>query len=201
MVKAKIGSAASKGERTRERIIEAAADLFHRQGVNATSLGDVLRAAKAGKGQFYLHFKDRDALVLEVFGRHRATLEAQRFAVIESWDDLKRWMESHLEMQRLFRFKRGCPIGTAAYALQAEQDAARDSIGRIFGDFRAGIIAFLKRERGAGRLCAEADPARLADFAIACVQGGMILGLLERGPRAARAAIEEGFAHLRSHAR
>jgi predicted enzyme related to lactoylglutathione lyase len=55
---------------------------------------------------------------------------------------------------------------------------------------------------------AGAEPGRLADFTVAAVQGAMLLGLLDRGPGPARAAVEEACAHLvgqraqeRDHAR
>jgi len=61
---------------------------------------------------------------------------------------------------------------------------------------RRTLAAFLRREQVAGRLEAGADPRRLADFAVAAVQGAMLLGLLERGPSPARGVVEEAFAHL-----
>ena len=191
----------SKGARTRERILQVSADLFHRQGVNATTLGDVLRESNAGKGQFYLHFKDRADLVHQVLARNRSFVEQQVAVPIADWAGLKHWMDQHLTMQRRFRFERGCPIGTAAYALQADQAQARTELKAAFDSMRHEIVAFLQSERAAGRLAQEADPRALADFAAACVQGGLLLGVLERSGRAVKSAIDEGFAHLRSYAR
>ena len=42
----------SQGSETQLRIIAAAADLFHKQGVHATSPDDVIEASNTGKGQF-----------------------------------------------------------------------------------------------------------------------------------------------------
>lgn len=189
-----------KGARTRERILTTAADLFHQQGINATTLGNVLRASNTGKGQFYQHFTGRDDLVQQVIQRSRIAFRDLPSASIKTWDDLRRWMEAHLERQRSCGYVRGCPVGTAAYALQPHQEEARAELKRIFNDMRRTIIAFLRREQHAGRLRDEADPRRLADFAVACVQGGMLLSLLERGPRPVRSVIDEGFAHMRSYA-
>lgn len=184
----------AKGERTRQRILDTAADLFHRQGVNATSLGEVLRASGAGKGQFYQHFASREELVEEVLEGHRAFLAG--VAPIRSWDDLHAWMHHYLEMQRSFGFERGCPVGTAAYALRPDQRQPRSTLKAIFDRMRDDLATFLDQERQAGRVTDDADPRRLAHFTVAAVQGGMLLGLLDRGPDPARAAIEEAFAHL-----
>jgi TetR/AcrR family transcriptional regulator, transcriptional repressor for nem operon len=191
----------TKGARTRERILATAADLFHARGVNATTLGDVLRASGTGKGQMYQHFDGRDDLVRQVLERRRADIEEALARPIETWDDLRAFMLWHLDGQRAFAFERGCPIGTAAYALQADQDAARAELRRIFDHMRERIVRFLRAEREAGRLDAAADPRRLADFTVAAVQGALLLGLLERAEPVVEGAMEEAFRHLRSHAR
>jgi TetR/AcrR family transcriptional regulator, transcriptional repressor for nem operon len=183
----------SKGARTRERILATAADLFHARGMNATSLGEVLRAADAGKGQFYQHFEGRDDLVMQVLERRREELAAAFAAPIETWDDLRAFMWLFLESQRAFGFERGCPVGTPAYALQPEQAAPRAELKAIFDHMRGRVEAFLARE-GAS------EPGRLADFTLAAVQGAMLLGLLDREPETVEAVLDEAFAHLQARA-
>jgi TetR/AcrR family transcriptional regulator, transcriptional repressor for nem operon len=187
----------AKGRRTRERILQTAADLFHERGINATTVGDVLRASATGKGQFYQHFPSREALVNEVLERHRAFLAGA--PPIRSWEDLRGWLLHYLQLQHSFAYQRGCPVGTAAYALQPDQDRPRSTLKQIFDHMRQAIAAFLAAEQEAGRLRAGAEPRRLADFTVAAVQGAMLLGLLDRGPAPARAVVEETYAHLVSH--
>ncbi|MGH2697657.1 MAG: TetR family transcriptional regulator C-terminal domain-containing protein [Actinomycetota bacterium] len=189
----------TKGERTRERIVGTAADLFHERGMNAASLGDVLRASGTGKGQLYQHFAGREELVNKVLDRHRATLRGVE--PVRTWDDLHGWLHRYLEMQRSFGFLRGCPVGTAAYSLQPQQDEQRARLQQIFDDIRSGVAGFLHREQAAGRLDDATDPDRLADFAVAAAQGGMLLGLLERTDRPVRGVLDETFAHLQSYRR
>jgi len=188
-----------KGRRTRRRILGTAADLFHARGMNATTVGDVLRASGTGKGQFYQHFAGRDALVAAVLSGHRDALA--QAPPIRSWADLEAWLRAYLDAQSSFEFRRGCPIGTAAYALQAEQDEARGILKQILDRMRTDIAAFLEGERSAGQLAAEADPGRLAAFAVAGVQGAMLLGVVDRDAAAPDAAITEVVAHLRGFGR
>jgi TetR/AcrR family transcriptional repressor of nem operon len=185
-----------KGRQTRERILSTAADLIHQRGLNVTSTGDIMRASGTGKGQFYQHFASREELIMQVFEMHRRFVISQ--PPIESWDDLERWMLEHYRAQESFRFERGCPVGTAAYALQPDQKELRTEIGETFSAVRRNIARFLRRERSAGRLRSNAKVERLADFAIATVQGGLLLGLLFQRGAPVQAAIQEAFAHLRS---
>jgi AcrR family transcriptional regulator len=43
----------------------AAADLFHKQGVHATSPDEVIEASNTGKGQFYHYFKSKEGLYMK----------------------------------------------------------------------------------------------------------------------------------------
>ena len=53
----------AKGEQTRLNIFRAARDLFHAQGVAATSPDQVITASGTGKGQFYYYFASKEGLV------------------------------------------------------------------------------------------------------------------------------------------
>src|SRR6266513_2239265 len=65
-----------RGRASRERIVERAAELFADRGIAATSLDEVLAAAKAGKGQFYHYFRSRDELAAAAVGYRCAQVVA-----------------------------------------------------------------------------------------------------------------------------
>ena len=53
---------------TRERVLDAAVNLFAEQGYDATSVAQVIERAGSTKGGFYHHFASKDALLYEVYG-------------------------------------------------------------------------------------------------------------------------------------
>lgn len=57
--------AADHKEKTRERILAAAATVFRRKGFSAGSVDDVMREAGLTAGGFYGHFSSKDELFLE----------------------------------------------------------------------------------------------------------------------------------------
>jgi AcrR family transcriptional regulator len=59
-----------------ERILDAAAELFARRGVNAVGMGEVARAAGCSRATLYRYFEDRHALHLAFVRR-----EARRIGV------------------------------------------------------------------------------------------------------------------------
>ena len=70
------GRRASLGRGARERILTAAAELFARQGFNATGVNDLHKAARVSKRTLYQHFESKDALIiayLATYGRSGPT--------------------------------------------------------------------------------------------------------------------------------
>ena len=52
----------------RDRVLEAAVDLFAEQGYDGTSVAQVVARAGVAKGGFYHHFASKEALLYEVYG-------------------------------------------------------------------------------------------------------------------------------------
>jgi AcrR family transcriptional regulator len=52
----------------RQRVLDAAVELFARQGYDGTSVAQVIAQAGVAKGGFYHHFASKEALLYEVYG-------------------------------------------------------------------------------------------------------------------------------------
>ncbi len=52
-----------KSARTRARLMDAAVQVFARQGIEAASVSEIAQAADVSNGTFYNHFKDKDEIV------------------------------------------------------------------------------------------------------------------------------------------
>jgi AcrR family transcriptional regulator len=59
---------ASADTGARARVLDAAVDLFARQGYDGTSVAQVITQAGVAKGGFYHHFASKEALLYEVYG-------------------------------------------------------------------------------------------------------------------------------------
>ena len=64
-----------RAERTRGALIAAGRRLFCERPVDAVTVDDIVQAAGVGKGSFYNHFADRDALVRAISAEIRAGVE------------------------------------------------------------------------------------------------------------------------------
>ncbi len=192
-----------QGAETRLRMIQAAADLFHKQGVRATSPDDVIEASDTGKSQFYHYFKNKEGLVHEVLQTH---LEAIRTGTaplkydIASWDDLDHWFRAHLELQKQFRMTRGCPFGTIGNEVTENDELMRQDLNLIFEVIKGKLVAFFIKEKAKGAVSPDVREEALADFCIAAVQGAMLMGKIKRSSQVVETTIREALTHIRNSA-
>jgi AcrR family transcriptional regulator len=96
---------------TRERILDAALELFVERGVAGTTVSDIERAVglAAGRGSFYRHFRSKDDVVVPAFERGITRLAAEsdagRAAVPAVDDPVERMRaeyRAHLDAMRRF---------------------------------------------------------------------------------------------------
>jgi TetR/AcrR family transcriptional regulator, transcriptional repressor for nem operon len=193
----------AKGAETKAKIIRAAADLFHERGVGAASPDDVIEASKTGKGQFYHYFKSKEGLVHEVLQSYLQAIKTGTAPIdyqISSWHDLETWFFAHLELQKSFGMKRGCPFGTIGNGLREGDELIRQDLSLIFEVVKTKLASFFIREKAKARLSKDAKEDQLADFCIAAVQGAMLMGKIQRSSQATEASLREAYAHLRRYA-
>jgi TetR/AcrR family transcriptional regulator, transcriptional repressor for nem operon len=192
-----------KGRETRQRILSAAADLFHKQGVGATSPDQVIEASGTGKGQFYHYFKNKEGLVHAVLQSYLDTIREGTGPLnyeIRSWDDLEQWFFAQIGLQKSFRMTRGCPFGTIGNELTENDELIRQDLTLIFEVARAKIAIFFVKEKASGRLDERVGEDELADFCLAAIQGAMLMGKVKRSSRLAESVVREAMAHLRHYA-
>ncbi len=68
-----------KSERSRAQILEAALDLFSRQGYRGTSIRDISKAAGVSTGSVYHHFCDKEELFDTLLSQYWSAIESPDF--------------------------------------------------------------------------------------------------------------------------
>lgn len=67
----------TKGEETRQFIIEKAAPIFNKKGIAATSMSDIMEATKLSKGSMYVHFENKDVLACAAVDHNMKVLSSK----------------------------------------------------------------------------------------------------------------------------
>jgi AcrR family transcriptional regulator len=179
-----------KGERTRARIVEAAARLIYQRGVAGTTLDDVKAAADVSGSQMYHYFPDKDELVQAVIA-HQADIIAgnQRQADLGGADGLTAWRDMVVAQAKGSEGRGGCPLGSLAGQLAETDPRARALLASGFGQWQAAIGDGLRRLHDAGHLPDGTDPDALAVTLLATLQGGLLLAQVQRDVRPLETAV------------
>jgi len=189
-----------RGRASRERIVERAAALFAERGIAGTSVDEVLAAAKAGKGQFYHYFRNRDELAAAAVGYRCAR-------VVDGLTDALGDVSSLAGLEQALAgfiagFEQaglpGCPIGTLAAEAAGRNEAARLQAAAGFDAWERLLAGALERMRQRGELRADAQPAVLATGLLASIEGGMVLSQARQDPASLRVAVDAGLAQVRA---
>jgi TetR/AcrR family transcriptional regulator, transcriptional repressor for nem operon len=179
-----------KGERTRARIVEAAARLIYERGVASTTLDDVKAAADVSGSQMYHYFPGKDELVQAVI-THQADVIAgnQRQADLATAGGLKAWGDMVIAQAASSQGKGGCPLGSLAGQLAETDPHARALLAGGFAQWQAIIADGLRRLHDAGQLPGGTAPDALAVTLLATLQGGLLLAQVQRDPRPLETAV------------
>ena len=162
---------------TRERLILAAMDLFHRRGYEATGLKDILRRAKANSGSLYYCFKCKEELLLAVLEKYLDLLHPTVIqpAFSKTDDPIQRVfavLHGYRQMLISAKFKLGCPIGNLALEVGESSPIVREKIALNFANWCAAIRGCL--DSAAGRFPADLDREALAGFVLTVMEGGIM---------------------------
>ncbi len=189
-----------RGQKTKLKMIRAAMDLFHAQGVRATSPQDVMAKTGTGKSQFYHYFGSKEGLVHETLLYVYGELCDGGFnnQPITTWKDLENWFQFFVEGQKYYECQRGCPIGTIGYELAPGQELIRQDVNAIFNKSMANLIRFFDHLKAQKKLSTTADPEELAQFCFATLQGGLLVSKVQRNSQALEAAVKHALVHLKS---
>ncbi len=161
----------------RERLVAAACEVLHGQGVEKTTLADIAQAAGVPVGNVYYYFKTKDQLVEAAINAHGQRLETTLAAL-----DRRRTPQSRLKgvirewtSQRELVARYGCPFGSLA----SELDKRTNDLDRTAASTLRILTDWVEQQfRSMGR----SDARDLAIALVASYQGIALLTNTFRDP-------------------
>ncbi|MBE7453498.1 MAG: TetR/AcrR family transcriptional regulator [Kofleriaceae bacterium] len=161
-----------RGADRREAILQAALELFVERGFHGTAVPEVAERAAVGAGTIYRYFASKEALVNELYRRHKSLLTAR---ILHDFPlDAPAREQYGTLWRRLVRYVREEPLGFAflelhnhASYLDADSRALEERI-TTFG------IEFIRGAQGRGELRA-APPLLLVGIVM-----GAFIGLVRK---------------------
>lgn len=125
---------------THQTVIKSASRLFRQNGIERTSVGDVMQAADKTHGGFYRHFDSKESLLVaaveDAFADMVALMQAG-LARSGGGRPLARFTDYYLSPEMVGNVGGGCP----AAALSGDVLRSTDAVRQAFG---AGVSAMLE---------------------------------------------------------
>jgi TetR/AcrR family transcriptional repressor of nem operon len=170
----------------KQQLIDAALEVFERNGFNATSVQDLTDAAGVPKGSFYNHFTGKEALAIEALhvyvGRHG--IEVLRDSRLAPLERLRRHFRANWRTVRDRDYRSGCFLGTLSSEIADSHEAARAEFVRYFKLWSAEIAHVIGEAQAAGDVATAMAPEPLARFILNAWQGTLIRAKATRSEEA-----------------
>ena len=133
-----------KGEASRAKLVACAAELFWRQGYNATGLAEILQAANLPKGSFYFYFEGKRDLAAAVIEYYRSIVsdDMKRLAEGRGWHEFVHALAQKHLVSAAEGKHNGCPFAVMGMELALSEpeiaglyatalDEARQIMGEV----------------------------------------------------------------------
>ncbi len=176
-------SAQSKGERTRERILDVAYQAIVEKGFAGTSIEELVEAAGITKSGFFYHFRDKNDMARQLFERFLAEDEAivdtlsarardladdplQAFLIF-----LNLYAQIMDDMETLHP---GCMVATVTYQERLFDPEIREMNTAYFLRMRARFADWIGEIAAAHPPRTQVDVEALADTLLTIVEGAII---------------------------
>ena len=119
-----------KGEESRQRLIECAAELFWKNGYSATGINEILKQTGLPKGSFYFYFKNKDDLASAVTEYYQKILleQFQSSSQGNDWESFIEEIFDYLSVRTSGQTFAGCP-----YAVMGMETAlSKPAVASVF---------------------------------------------------------------------
>jgi len=183
---------------SRQRLVEAAMELFTLQGYGNTGLAQIARQAGLLPGSLYHFFPTKEDLLAATLEERLRLLRPEVLDPIWSRidDPIERifgLLDGYRRMLAMTSFSHGCPIGNLAIELAETNPRIRPLLAANFDNWTAAVAECLRA--AAHRLPPDTDPEALATFVLVTMEGAVMLARTHRDFRAYDSAV----ATLRDH--
>ena len=121
----------------RDRLVNAAQNLLHRQGYNQTTLADIAEESDVPLGNVYYYFKTKEDIAAAVIENRRREFTGH----YQEWEDSL--SDPVARLQQLLKFARsiaelvtdnGCPVGSLCQELNKDRSELSELSGQVLAD-------------------------------------------------------------------
>ena len=175
-------SRGTKGEETKQRILELAAPVFNTKGYAGASLADILEATGLQKGGLYNHFDSKEDLALAAFDWSVSQLNVRWREVTKGKTHSIDYLLGVVDMFNDYDTRPivagGCPILNTAIESDDVNPVLRARAQKAMEGMRAKCLSTVEKGIERGEIHPNVDAANLVVVMISLIEGGIMMSKL-----------------------
>jgi TetR/AcrR family transcriptional regulator, transcriptional repressor for nem operon len=192
----------SKGEATRQRIIEISAPLFNQRGFKGCSLNAIMEATGLEKGGIYRHFESKEELAAEAFDyAWNASVSRHTQGLDEIPNHVDRLKEHISRFVYGSGTPGGCPLLNTAVDADDGNPVLRERVRKALRGWQARLRKILEDGIAAGTVNPSINTSEIVNHIIASLEGGLVIARLERSDTPLRDARDQLDRYLEAKVR
>ncbi len=167
----------SKGEKTRQRIVQKAAAVFNQHGYSGTSLSDLMEKTGLEKGGIYRHFESKEDLAVAAFDYAWSEIKRIRLGAL---DAIPSPLGKLRGMVDIFASKPsavpgGCALMNTAIDADDGNPVLRAHARNAMHEWLAYLEIAVREGMAQGEIVAETSPESVASVIIATLEGSLMI--------------------------
>jgi TetR/AcrR family transcriptional regulator, transcriptional repressor for nem operon len=172
----------SKGNETKEKILQQAAELFNQQGYAGASISDIMRVTGLQKGGIYNHFKSKDDLALQAFDFAIAQLKQRYRDVLRNKHHAVERLQAMIDVFRSNIkdpvIKGGCPILNTAIESDDTHPALRERTQQAMTSWRNLFCKVIQKGIENGEIRPTVDADEVTTIILSSLEGAVMMSKL-----------------------
>jgi TetR/AcrR family transcriptional regulator, transcriptional repressor for nem operon len=172
----------TKGELTRQRIVEAAAQIFNQHGYEGSSLNALMEATGLKKGGIYRHFASKEELAAEAFDyTWEAVWKTRLYHVDErarGIDKLKQLIANFID--RRSPVAGGCPVLNTAVDADDGNPVLRGRVVKALRSWTGRLETYVEEAKKQRDAKPDVDPKAVATLIVASLEGALMMSRVHR---------------------
>jgi AcrR family transcriptional regulator len=173
----------SKGEQTRQMIIERSAPIFNTKGIAATAMSDIMEATELSKGSLYVHFDNKDVLADTVVDYNLDLIRQRTLAAMVRHDHPKDKLFAYLDLYRnplTPPVEGGCPMLNFGMEADDQNETVREKVAAAVNRSQQLIVDIITQGIKQGIFKASWNYKEFATLMFAMIEGGILISKTTR---------------------
>ena len=176
----------TKGDRTRQLIIEKAAPLFNKNGYAGTSLSAIMKATGLAKGGVYGNFKNKDEIAAMTFeyayNKIKSAIVMKLCNCTTSYDKLVCILQFYRNYITNPPIEGGCPLLNTSVEADDSFPFLKTRARAAQNEMLQSLVQIFQAGKKNGEFRETMQPQREAENMYALIEGGIVMAKINDNP-------------------